>query len=100
MQTTRIARSEAIEPNDMLNFMVTHKLANIRGLLMMTQIDRTTNGLATPATAQNAAASVPPLDSPYSAGLNMIGTNWSQFNVVKTTIKITLIMDMIYTDRS
>jgi len=81
MQTTPMVRSEKLDPDGMLNFQVIHKLANIRGLLMMTQIDRTTNGLATPATAQNAAASVPPLDSPYSAGLNMIGTNWSQFNV-------------------
>ena len=81
LQTTPYVKLESIAPGGMINFQVINKLANIRGLLMITQIDSSTNGLATPATAQNPATSVSTLNSPYSASLNMIGTNWSQFNV-------------------
>ena len=81
LQTTPYVKLESIAPGANINFQVINKLANIRGLLMITQIDSTTNGLATPVTAQDAATSMSTLNSPYSASLNMVGTNWTGFNI-------------------
>jgi hypothetical protein len=62
-----------------LNEVLDTSISKLQGLLMITHLDRRVNGLLTPTTAAGAGWSQ--LNSPYSVGLNMPGTFWTQLQV-------------------